>query len=112
MLPEDCAGVVPPLSRAILSHIAHDWSEFVEVLAAALALSQKSRLANALSITVNEARVALAAALLCSGQPEAAPGPEPRKDAYARSEAVRLSLLLCLHARAIETDYAVPLAAE
>ena len=70
-----------PLSRAILFYIAQEsagWPEFVEVLAAARALSQKSRLSNALSIAVNEVRVALAAALLCTEQPAAAPAPEPR----------------------------------
>jgi hypothetical protein len=46
--------------------IASDWSVFADVRAAARALSQKSRLANALSIAVNEGRVALEAALLCT----------------------------------------------
>ena len=51
----------PPLSSAIIAHIASDWIEFAEIWAAARALSQKSRLTNALSIAVNEVRVALAA---------------------------------------------------
>ena len=58
----------PSLSGAILAHIAADWTEFAEIRAAARALSQKSRLTNALSIAVNEVRVALAAALLSSGR--------------------------------------------
>ena len=56
----------PSLSGAILAHIAGEWSDFAEIRAAARALSQKSRLTNALSIAVNEVRVALAAALLSS----------------------------------------------
>jgi hypothetical protein len=96
---------VPPLSRAILSHIAHDWTGFAEVRAAARALSQKSRLANTLSIAVNEVRMALAAAVLFLDSPGATSGPEPREDAKARSEAVR-------HARLIISDCPEPLAAE
>ena len=66
---QDCLGGVPPLSRAIQSQIASDWPAFADVRAAARALSQKSRLVNTLSIAVNEVRVALAAALLCSDLP-------------------------------------------
>ena len=53
---------IPPLSSAVLAHIAADWTEFAAVRAASRALSHKSRLANALSIAVNEVRVSLAAA--------------------------------------------------
>jgi hypothetical protein len=45
MHSQACLGGVPPLSRAILSHIASDWPAFADVRAAARALSQKSRLA-------------------------------------------------------------------
>jgi hypothetical protein len=109
---EERAGGVPPLSRAILSHIAHDWTGFAEVRAAARALSQKSRLANTLSIAVNEVRMALAAAVLFLDSPGATSGPEPREDAKARSEAVRRALRLHSHARLIISDCAEPLAAE
>jgi hypothetical protein len=57
----------PPLSSAILEHIAADWDGFAKIRSAARALSQKSRLTNKLSIAVNEVRVALAAALLSTG---------------------------------------------
>jgi hypothetical protein len=113
MLHEDRAGGVPPLSRAILSHIAHGWQEIAEVRAAARALSQKSRFAKMLCIAVNEVRVALAAALLCT-EPWAASGFATREDAKApcRSDAVRRALRLYLHARAVITDCAEPLATE
>ena len=102
MSTDAAAGGAPPLSRAILSHIAHDWPEFAEVRAAARALSQKSRLSNALSIAVNEVRVSLAAALLCSDQQGV--GCDQREDAEARSETVRRALRLHSHARAIVSD--------
>ena len=107
MSTDAAAGGAPPLSRAILSHIAHDWPEFAEVRAAARALSQKSRLSNALSIAVNEVRVSLAAALLCSDQQGV--GCDQREDAEARSETVRRALRLHFHARAIVSDCAEPL---
>jgi hypothetical protein len=75
-------------------------------------LSQKSRLANTLSIAVYKDRVALAAALLCSDPAGASSGPEPREDAEARSDAVQCAVCLHSHARAIISDCAEPLAAE
>jgi hypothetical protein len=101
---KDRPGGVPPLSRAILSHIASDWPAFADVLAAARALSRKSRLANDLSIAVNEVRVALAAALLCTDLPAE---PEPCKDVESRAEAVRRALRLYSRARAIISDCTV-----
>jgi hypothetical protein len=106
---QDRPGGVPPLSRAILSLIASDWPAFADVRAAARALSQKSRLVNALSIAVNEVRVALAAALLCSDLPAE---PEPCEDVKSRAEAVRRALRLYSHARAIISDCTEPLAVE
>jgi hypothetical protein len=58
----------PPLSSAILAHIAADWDGFAEIRSTAHAVSQKSRLTNTLSIAVNEVLVALAAALLSTGR--------------------------------------------
>jgi hypothetical protein len=101
---QDCSGCAPPLSRAILSHIASDWPAFADVRAAARALSQKSRLANALLIAVNEVRVALAAALLCSDPPDASAESEAFEDAESRAEAVRRALRLYSHSRAIISD--------
>jgi hypothetical protein len=109
---KNCPGGVPPLSRAILSHIASDWPAFADVRAAARALSQKSRLANALSIAVNEVGVALAAALLCTDPPDASAEPEPCEDVESRAEAVRRALRLYSYARAIISDCTEPLAAE
>jgi hypothetical protein len=109
---KDCLGGVHPLSRAILSHIASDWPAFADVRAAARALSQKSGLANALSIVVNEVRVALAVALLCTDLPDAPAEPEPCEDMESRAEAVRRALRLYSHARAIISDCMEPLAVE
>jgi hypothetical protein len=75
-------------------------------------LSQKSRLANALSIAVNEVRVALAAALLCTDPPDASAEPEAFEDAESRTEAVRRALRLYSHAWAIISDCTEPLAVE
>jgi hypothetical protein len=82
---KDCLGGVPSHSRAILSHIASDWPAFADVRAAARGWSQKSRLANALSIADNEVRVALAAALLCTDLPDASAEPEPFEDVESRA---------------------------
>ena len=60
------ARPAPPLSTALLSHIAADWPEFAEIRAAASALSHKQRLAQSVSAVVNELRVAFAGALLCT----------------------------------------------
>jgi len=60
------ASVTSPLSSAILSHVVADWQEFADIRASARAFSQKSRLANTISIACSEIRVALAAALLCT----------------------------------------------
>jgi hypothetical protein len=111
---KDCLGAAPPLSRAILCHIASDWPAFSDARAAARVLSQKSRLANALSIAVNEVRVALAAALLCSDPPDASAESEPHEEAESRAEAVRRAgaLRLYLHLRAITSDCTEPLAVE
>jgi hypothetical protein len=87
-----------------------DWPAFVEVRAAARAWSQKSRLANTVSIAVNEVRMSLAAALLCSVSHGPTSEPEPHEDAESRSEAVRSALRLHLHARAIISDCVEPLA--
>ena len=109
---KDRPGGVPPLSRAILSHIASDWPAFADVRAAARALSQKSRLANALSFAVNEVRVALAAALLCTDLPDASAEPEPREDVESRAEAVRRALRLYSHERVLILDCTELLAEE
>jgi hypothetical protein len=112
MLESGRNGGTPPLRRAILSHIAHDWPEFAKVRAAARALSQKLRLANALSIVINEVRVTLAATLLCPERPEAVPDAVPREDAEAHSDSVQRALRLYSHAQAIVTDCAEPLVME
>jgi hypothetical protein len=56
---------ITPLCSTVLAHIAADWTEFAAVLAAARALSHKSRLSTALLITVNKVQVSLAATLQC-----------------------------------------------
>jgi hypothetical protein len=89
-----------------------DWPSFADVRAAARALSEKSLLANALSIAVIEERVALAAALLCTDPPDASAESEPCEDVESRAEAVRRALRLYSHARAIISDCTEQLAAE
>jgi hypothetical protein len=60
------SSVLNPLLSSAL--IAANLEGFSEIWSAARALSQKSRLTNALTIAVNEVRVALAAALLSVGR--------------------------------------------
>jgi len=103
---------VPPLSSTVLAHIAADWTEFAAVRAASRALSHKSRLANALSIAVNEVRVSLAAALLSTDRSAAPVTVLSRDDEAARLDTIQRALRLHSHARAVITDCAGPLAAE
>ena len=71
------ARPAPPLSTALLSHIAADWPEFAEIRAAASALSHKQRLAQSVSALVNELRVAFAGALLCTRETQLHNPPVP-----------------------------------
>jgi hypothetical protein len=103
---------IPPLSSAVLAHIAADWTEFAAVRAALLALSHKSHLANALSIAVNEVRVSLAAALLSTDRSAAPVSVLSRDDEAARLDSIMLASRLHSHARAVITDCAGPLAEE
>ena len=106
---------ITPLGSAVLAHIAADWTEFTAVRAAARALSHKSRLTNALSITVNEVRVSLAAALLSTDRSAAPDTVLSRDDEAARldtSDTTQRAFRLHAHARAVITDCAAPLAAE
>jgi len=112
MAQASSSSCAPPLSSAILSHIAADWPEFAEIRAAARALSHKSRLTNALSIAVNEVRVALAAALLSSGRPGAHVSVLSREDEAARLGVIQRALRLHAHSRAVLSDCAGPLSTE
>ena len=103
---------VPPLSSTVLAHRAADWTEFAAVRAAARALSHKSRLTNALSITVNEVRVSLAAALLSTDRSAAPDTVLSRDDEAARLDTIQRAFRLHAHARAVITYCAAPLAAE
>jgi hypothetical protein len=103
---------IPPLSSAVLAHIAADWTEFVAVRAALRALSHKSRLANALSIAVNEVRVSLADALLSTDWSAAPVMVLSRDDEAAQLDTIQRAFRLHSHARAVITDCAGPLAAE
>jgi hypothetical protein len=67
---------------------------------------------NALSIAINEVRVALAAAPLCTDPPDTSAEPEPCEDVESRAEAAWRVLRLYSHARAIISDCTEPLAAE
>jgi hypothetical protein len=102
----------PPLSSAILEHIAADWDGFAEIRSAARALSQKSRLTNTLSIVVNEVRVALAAAFLSTGHTASSATALSRDDEAVRLDTIERGMRLHAHARAVISDCAGPLARE
>jgi hypothetical protein len=102
----------PPLSSAILEHIAADWDGFAEIRSAARALSQKSRLTNTLSIAVNEVRVALAAALLSTAHTASSATALSRDDEAVRLDNIERGMRLHAHARAVLSDCAGPLARE
>ena len=104
--------VPPPLSSAILSHISADWPAFADVRASARALSSKTRLTNTLSIAVNEVRVAMAAALLCTDRSASPDTALTKEDEAARQHTIERALRLHSHARSIVSDCAGPLASE
>ena len=102
----------PPLRSAIPYHIAVDWEEFAVIRAVARALSQKSRLRNALSIAVNSVRVALAAAAPCADRSASPATVLSREDEQHRLETIQRALRLHAHARAVLMDCAGPLASD
>ena len=102
----------PPLRSAILHHIAADWEEFADIRAAARALSQRSRLRNALSIAVNSVRVALAAAALCADRSASPATVLSREDEQHRLDTIQRALRLHAHARAVLLDCEGPLASD
>ena len=102
-------SVPPPLSSAILQHVASDWPEFAAVRASARALSHRSRLAQTISIAANEVRVSLASALLSSDCGARSPTAESCEDAARRALAEQRATQLYAHARAIVTDGEQPL---
>ena len=93
----------PPLSHAILDHVAAGWPEFAAIRAAASAGSHRQRLPQCISIAINELRVALAAALLSDPQEHDA------ADAQRAIAAVTRAQQLYTLARAIVTDGKEPL---
>ncbi len=99
----------PPLSSAILEHIAADWDGLAEIRSAARALSQKSRLTNTLSIAVNEVRVALAAALLSTGH-TASSTALSHDDEAVWLDTIERGMRLHAHARVVLSDCTGPLA--
>jgi hypothetical protein len=102
----------PSLSRAILEHIAADWDGFAEILSAARALSQESRLTNTLSIAVNEVRFALAAALLSTGHTASSATALSRDDEAVLLDTIERGMRLHAHARTVLSDCAGPLVRE
>ena len=102
-----------PLRSSILHHIAADWEEFADIRAAARALSQKSRLRNALSIAVNSVRVALAAAAVCADRSACLPATVlSHEDEQHRLDTIQRALRLHAHARAVLMDCEGPLASD
>ena len=101
----------PPLRASILSHVAAAWPAFQDLRAAAGAYAHKERLRNAVSILVNELRVALAAAHLCSRRSliGGGDGPLSEEDHAASQACVSRAELLCDLARMIVSDGELPL---
>ena len=95
------ADAAPPLAQALLAHVAADWPEFAELRPAASAWSHKQRLPQAVSIVVNELRVAFASALLCSAPSD---GQTPDDDAARNAAEIARAIRLHGHARAIVCD--------
>ena len=102
----------PPLRSSILYHIAADWEEFADIRAAARALSQKSRLRNALSTAVNSVRVELAAAALCADRSASPATVLSREDELHRLDTIGRALRLHAHARAVLVDCVGPLTSD
>jgi hypothetical protein len=84
---------------------------FAEVRAAARACSQKSRLANALSIAANEVRVALAAGLLSADRSTLGITVLTREEA-ARLDTIASAQRLHFLARAVLSDCSGPMDTE
>ena len=103
---------VPSLSCAILAHVAAGWPGFAEVRAAARARSQKTRLANTLSIAANEVRVALAAGLLSADRSTLGITALTSEDEQARLDTIASAQRLHGLARAVLSDCAGPLVSE
>ena len=95
------ADAAPPLAHALLAHVAADWPEFAELRPAASAWSHKQRLPQAVSIVVNELRVAFASALLCSAPSD---GQTSDDDAARNAAEIARAIRLHGHARAIVCD--------
>jgi hypothetical protein len=85
---------------------------FAEVRAAARACSQKSRLANALSIAANEVRVALAAGLLSADRSTLGITVLTREDEAARLDTIASAQRLHFLARAVLSDCSGPMDTE
>ena len=103
------ARMTAPLRTAMIGHIAAAWPEFAEIRRAAEARGHK-RLASAVSAATNEARVAIAAAVLAAIPDARAPGPHLAADLAADQDTYARAQILAGHARAIACDGAQQLA--
>jgi hypothetical protein len=104
----------PPLRASILNHVAAAWPTFYDLRAAAGARAHKERLRNTVSILINELRVALAAAQLCTRRSLAGGGDGPlsEEDHAASQACVEPAVLLCdLHrgAASVQTEQTIHL---
>ena len=93
----------PPLHTAVLSHIAADWPEFAAIRGAAGTHSHRQRLQQTVSIAINEVRVALASALLCT-QARASRAPDALEDERQDEAAIARAHRIYGYARTIVTD--------
>ena len=94
-----------------LADIAADWPEFAELRGAASAFSHRQRLAQVVSILVNELRVAFAAALLCERAPHERGGHQTADEARDLETMARARTLYA-HARSVVDDGGTRLASE
>lgn len=75
------------LSSVLLDHVAADWPEFAALRAAVSAAGRKSRLPAAVSIAINELRVAIAADFLTrADRPRGPMGGSEQADSRALAE--------------------------
>ena len=103
---------VPPLDSWILDYLAAEWPGFRDLRPAASAPGQRDLLGNAVSILVNDVRVAIAGAFLTATRrpsPGAA-GPLPAADAARINADVERARHMHSCARMLLTDGLRPLA--
>ena len=85
----------PPLDSCVLEYLAAEWPGFRDLGPAASALGQRDRLRNAVSILVNDVRVAMADAFLTAALSPEAAQPLSAADAAKIDAAVERARHIC-----------------